>query len=90
MRARWTAPDGRGRRGWIPVSPEWPAGRSAGVWVDNEGIVTQPPMQPGQLRGWVKTAEVAAPRVLALILFLVGREGRFLFARRRMAQWDDT
>ena len=90
MRAHWTAPDGQAREGWIPVSPKTAVGGSAGVWVDNDGFVTQPPMRPDQLRGWVKTAEVLTPCVLALMLSLVGCEGKFLFARRRMAQWDKT
>ena len=88
MRAHWTAPDGRARKGWIPVDPKTTVGSSPRIWVDNSGFVTQPPMLTDQLRGWIQIAEVIAPCLLALILILVGREGRFLFARRQMGEWD--
>lgn len=38
----------------------------------------------------MQIAEVIAPCLLALILILVGREGKFLFARRQMGEWDKT
>jgi hypothetical protein len=40
MPARWTAPDGQARRGWIPVSPGDAAGGSTRMWVTRSGSLT--------------------------------------------------
>lgn len=89
MRARWTTPDGAERSGWVPVSPGTAAGSIVPEWVNRSGSVTQWRMQRGEVRGWVVIAEVLAPCVLALALCFVGREGRLLFVRRRLAQWGE-
>lgn len=87
-RARWTAPDGQARSGWVPVSPAAVAGSSARVWVSRSGSVTRPPLRRTQLQGWILLAEVLTPCLLAVMLFLAGRAGRFLFGWRHLAYWD--
>jgi hypothetical protein len=87
-RARWTAPDGRPRHGWAPVSPAATVGSTALVWVNRSGSLTQPPLQPAQLRGWMMVASVLTVWGAALALCVVGRAGRLLFARHRLADWD--
>jgi hypothetical protein len=88
MRARWTAPDGQARAGWIPVPAEAAVGSSTRVWVNHSGSLTVSPLQPAQLRGWIVVTEILTPLGLAVLLCLVGRGGRLLFARRRLADWD--
>jgi hypothetical protein len=89
-RARWTAPDGQAHRGWAPVHRGTAVGRSSPVWVNRSGSLTEPPLQAIQLHGWIVMAEIMTAWGLALLLSLVGRGGRLLFARRRLADWDSA
>jgi hypothetical protein len=86
--ARWTAPDGRPRSGWIPVSPQAPADSSARVWVNRSGSLTGQPLQRAQLQRRIVIAGVLTAVMLGLVLCLVGGAGRYLFSRRRLADWD--
>lgn len=72
--ARWTAPDGQARTGWIPVS--------------RSGSLTGSPLQRRQLQERMVLAETLTATVLGLMCFLVGGAGRFLLSRRRLADWD--
>jgi hypothetical protein len=89
MRARWTAPDGKQRSGWVPVSPGTAAGSRVLKWVSRSGATTPPRAQRGDPEGWIAISEVLTPCALALVLGVAGYEGRLFFARRRLAQWGE-
>ena len=86
--ARWTAPDGRPRGGWILVSPGTAAGTRVRVWVNRSGSLTGWPLARAQLQGRMAIAGALAVAVLGVVLGLAGGAGRFLFGRRRLADWD--
>jgi hypothetical protein len=88
MMARWTAPDGQARRGWISVTPGDAAGGSVRVWVTPSGSLTWPPLRYSQVQTHVAQAEWLAVLVLGLLLCLAVGAGRVLFARRRLADWN--
>jgi hypothetical protein len=86
--ARWAAPDGQPRNGWIPVSPHIAAGSSVRVWVNRSGALTGSPLQRAQLHGRIVIFGMLTAAVLGLLLCVVGIAGRLLFSRRRLADWD--
>lgn len=87
--ARWVAPDGQRRSGWVAVSPAVAAGGSTQVRVNRAGLLTRPPLRPGQRPGGIAIGRVLAPYVLAFmfLLFLAGHAGQRLLGRRRLADW---
>ena len=85
--ARWTAPHGQQRYGWVPLSPGTAAG-TLRVWVNSEGSLTGPPLRHTRLQGQIAVAETLAVCVLGFVLSLVGGTGRYLLRRRRLAGWD--
>ena len=89
MRARWTAPDGQARRGWIPISPR-AAGSSTRVWVSPSGSLTGQPLRRSQLQARIAMAESLTVLVLGLLARLADRARRRLFSRRRLANWDQA
>jgi hypothetical protein len=90
MLARWTAPDGHARRGWIPVGRGDAAGNSVRVWVTRSGSLTRPPLQHSQVKAHIAVAEWLTALLLGLLLCLAGGAGRVLLARRRLADWNRT
>ena len=88
MMARWTAPDGQARRGWISVTPGDAAGGSVRVWVTPSGSLTWPPLEHSQVQAHIALAQWLAVLVLGLVLCLVAGAGRVLFAQRRLADWN--
>jgi hypothetical protein len=70
------------------VSPAAAAGSSVRVWVNRSGALTGSPLQPAQLQGRIAIVGVLTAIVLGLVLCAVGGAGRFLFGRRRLADWD--
>ena len=88
MMARWTAPDGQARRGWISVTPGDAAGGSVRVWVTPSGSLTWPPLRHSQVQAHIALAEWLAVLMLGLLLCLAAGAGRVLFARRRLADWN--
>ncbi len=86
--ARWTAPNGRTRRGVVPVRIGLTAGQRAPVWVDRAGAPTGPP----QSRRAVLAREVGAAAVgslaLGILLLCVAGAGRWTLDRRRLAGWE--
>ncbi len=86
--ARWTAPDGQRRGGWIPVSPGAAVGSRVRVWVNRSGSLTGWPLARAELQGRIAIAGVLAVAVLGVVLCLAGGAGRFLFGRRRLADWE--
>jgi hypothetical protein len=87
-RARWTAPDGGSRRGYVVALSGTQAGRTVPIWVDQAGQLTGPPLQPRQVTGQAVLAMVAAPLTLGAFLLCAGALGIQAVDRRRLAAWD--
>jgi hypothetical protein len=87
-RARWTAPGGARRTGWVPAPPGAPAGMSVRVWVDSAGRPAEQPLRHSQVEGQAVMAAVAAVFALALLLGGAGFFARRVADRRRLAAWD--
>lgn len=88
MQARWTAPDGQVRRGWIPVSLGDAADGGTRVWVTQSGSLTGPPLRDSQVQAHIAIAEWLTALGLGLLLCLAGAAGRVLLARHRLADWN--
>ena len=86
--ARWTAPNGQPRSGWLPFRPGTVPGSSVRVWVNRQGSPTGPPLRQMQLQRRIAIAEMLTAGVLVLVLSLVGGTGRYLLRQRRLANWD--
>ena len=87
-RARWTAPDGTARRGYVVVPAGTQAGRTVRIWVDRAGWQTGPPLRPDQVTGQMVLAMVIAPFTLGAVLVCAGTLGLQAVDRRRLAAWD--
>jgi hypothetical protein len=86
--ARWPAPDGQTRSGRVNVSPHAAAGSTVRVWVNRSGSLTGRPLRRVQLQGQIVITGMLTAAVLGLVLCLAGLAVRFLFSRRRLANWD--
>lgn len=86
--ARWTAPDGTRRTGFVSV----PAGTRAGVvvqtWMDPTGKPTGPPLQSAQVADRAALAVMLAPLIPAMLLLAMWKLARRELDRRRSAAWD--
>jgi hypothetical protein len=86
-RARWTAPDGRQRRGEVPAEVGSRKGRQVHIWVNEAGDLVYGPIGQGQIASRVIAVVALTPAILAVILlgaaWLTGR----LLDRRRMSGW---
>ena len=69
--ARWTAPDGRQRRGEVPAEVGSRAGRQVHIWVDEAGDLVYGPIGQGQIASRVIAVVALTPAVLAVILLSV-------------------
>jgi hypothetical protein len=87
-RARWTAPDGAARTGWVPAPAGAPAGTTVRVWVDAAGRPAEPPLRHSQVEGQAVMAAVAAVFAMAMLLGGAGWFARHVADRRRLAAWD--
>jgi hypothetical protein len=87
-RARWTAPDGTARRGYVLVPVGTQAGRTVRIWVDRAGWQTGPPLRPDQVAGQTVLAMVVALFTLGAVLVCAGALGLQAVDRRRLAAWD--
>ncbi len=85
--ARWTAPDGQVRRGWISVSPADVADGSARVRVTQLGALIGPPLPQSQVEANIAVAEWVTVPMVGLLLWLAGGAGRVLLDRRHLADW---
>ena len=86
--ARWRAPDGQPRTGYVIAPAGTPAGSTQMVWTDQAGQLTDPPLQPSQVAGRVVMARVLAVAALAFVLMLLSWAARWALNRRRLAAWD--
>jgi hypothetical protein len=85
--AKWTAPDGRQRRGEVPAAVGSRAGRQVHIWVDEAGTLVYGPIGQGQIASRVIAVVALTPAVLAVVLLGVGWLTGRLLDRRRMARW---
>lgn len=88
VQARWTAPDGTRRTGWVPAPADAQAGSTVRVWVDRSGRRTGPPLTDSQVANRVILAVVAATAALAISLLAVGVLAHWVLGRRRLAAWE--
>ena len=86
--ARWEAPDGRLRTGLLFPGAGAAAGSMVPVWVDRDGRLADPPLDPAQVAGRARLAEGAAVGTLAVALVAVCWLVRRALEARRMAAWD--
>lgn len=86
--ARWTAPDGRVRTGQLDVTSGLAAGQKIGIWVNQAGLPTGPPLTHRAVVSRTVIAAAVAPIVLGIVLGFVAGVGRWVFDWRRLARWD--
>lgn len=87
-RARWAAPGGAPRTGWVPAPAGSRAGATVRVWVDAAGRPAGPPLRHWQVQGQAALAAMAAVFALAMLLGGAGLFARRVADRRRLADWD--
>lgn len=86
--ARWTAPDGQPRSGWVLVRPGAVAGSRSRVWVNRRGALTHAPLGRAQIQDRTSIARVLTICGACVLLFFAGGAGRYLLRQRRLAGWD--
>jgi hypothetical protein len=86
--ARWTAPDGWGRTGWVPAPAGDRAGSTVTVWAGPSGGLTGPPLEGSQVVNRAILAAVVAPAAVGILLLGAGVLTRRVLDRRRLAAWD--
>jgi hypothetical protein len=86
-RARWRAPDGQPRTGYVFAPDGTLAGSTVMVWTDRTGQLTDSPLQPAQVAGRADMARVLAVAALAVVLLIVSWVARWALNRRRLAAW---
>ncbi len=87
-RAWWTGPGGARRTGQVPAPAGSPAGTRVKVWVNAAGWPAEPLPRHSQIVGNAVLAAMVTVFTLALVLGGVGRLGRHLADRRRLAAWE--
>jgi hypothetical protein len=87
--AWWRAPDGARHTGQVLAFLGSPAGTKVTVWVDADGRLTGPPLQPSQVQGQGVLASVLAVMAVGVVLWGAGLAVHRAAERRRMAAWDD-
>jgi len=87
--AWWRAPDGTRHTGQVFALVGSPAGTKVTVWVDEDGRLTGPPLQPSQVQGQGVLAGVLGVMTVALVLWGAGLAVHRAAERRRMSAWDD-
>jgi hypothetical protein len=85
--AKWTAPDGRQRRGDVPAEVGSRAGAQVHIWVDEAGDLVYGPIGQGQIASRVIAVVALTPAVLAVVLLSVAWLTGRLLDRRRIAGW---
>ena len=87
VRARWTAPDGTVRQGYVEAASGTRAGSTVLIWVNQSGRLTGPPLRPDQVTGQEVLAMVIAPFALGGFLLCAGALGLQAVDRRRLDAW---
>lgn len=86
--ARWMAPDGSRRTGYIAVPAGTRAGSVVAAWTDASGRLTGPPLQPAQVADRAALAAMLAPLIPAILLCTVWKLARRVLEARRAAAWE--
>ncbi len=86
--ARWTAPGGSVRTGYVEAPYGSRAGSTVQVWLDRSGKPAPPLLPRSQVEGWIFMMAVLAPVVLALLLLTVAGFLDRILERRRLADWE--
>ena len=86
--ARWTAPSGPRRTGYIYAPAGARAGSTVTVWVNRAGQVVGEPLQKVDVTGRVVLAALAGAAITAVALLAVWLLARWVLDRRRLAAWD--
>jgi hypothetical protein len=85
--ASWTAPDGAGRSGGVPVEPGMRAGQSVPVWTDEAGRFAPAPSLPDEIRIQGQVIALIAALVWLMVVAVAGRGARALLEVRRLRAW---
>ena len=86
--ASWKAPDDTPRTGWIRAKIGATAGTAIPIWIDTQGVPTNPPRGHDQTLA-VTTATAILIPIGAALLFGIGfLIVRAILDRRRLAQWQ--
>ncbi len=88
VEVRWKAPDGQSRTGLVFVPDGVAAGSSVMVWINQNGQLTDPPLQQAQVASRAQLAKVLAVIALATALFVVGALIRRVLNWRRLVAWE--
>jgi hypothetical protein len=86
--ARWTAPDGSARVGWVNAESAAPAGTAVSIWTSESGRPIGPPPRPGQETRRAALTAVAAFIGVGLTLLVSGLAAVSAINRRRLAAWE--
>ena len=87
--AWWRSPSGTRHTGQVFALAGSPAGTKVMVWVNADGRLTGPPLQPSQVHGQAVMASVLAIMAVGMVLWGTGLAVHGVAERRRMAAWDD-
>jgi len=88
VEARWRAPAGQVRTGFVSAPADASAGSTILVWVNHAGQLADPPLGRAQLATRTQLAEELAVGVLVITLTVIGWLARRSLDRRRLAGWD--
>ena len=86
--ARWPAPDGSERAGFIRALPDSPAGTHVRIWVDRSGQPTDPPDTSRTVVGMAVVVGACTVLGSGLVLLLGIAAMHSRLERVRMAAWD--
>ena len=86
--ARWRAPNGQVRTGFVFAPVGAAAGSTILVWVNHAGQLADPPLGRAQLATRAQLAEELTVGVLVITLTVIGWLARRSLDRSRMAAWD--
>ena len=87
VRARWTAPDGTARRGYVRGCQRYPGGQHRADLGQPGRRLTGPPLRHDQVTGQEMLAMVIAPFALAGFLLGAAALGLQAVDRRRLDAW---
>jgi hypothetical protein len=86
--ARWKAPDGQIRTGFVAVPSNAVAGSTVLVWTDRAGQEIDPPLRQSQIARQADLASCGAVAAIGFALLIVALLARQALDRRRLAAWE--
>jgi hypothetical protein len=87
VKARWDAPAGKQRTGFIAVDLNAKAGQRVSIWVTGSGQVTHPPLSHDEVLDGIANAVLATVVGVAVLLGIAAAAAKTAVHRRRMAAW---